>query len=320
VDRLSVFPGDRSAEITEDHSRESCLIEGDRGASVNAREIVMFALKGSIMLTVFGFGLRASVGDLFYLLRRPRLLVLSLTAMFVIMPLFALFAVRVGHFSPAVAIALVAVSLSPVPPLLPRKMTKAGGIAPYGLMVTAATLAVLYIPLASELIGKYFGRPFGMSPGTVAKVVVVSILIPLAAGILLRKIAPALAVRIAHPVALIAAIVLLAGAVCILAFAYRSALALIGDGTLLVFAAFILVGLLVGHYFGGPDPDSRVVLALSTACRHPALALTIASTNFPAEHRVLGAILLYLVLNALLTIPYVSWQGKKIRALSSDSP
>ena len=134
---------------------------------MNTQEIVVLALRVSIKLTVFGFGLEGSIGDLLYLLRRPRLLVLSLTAMFVIMPLFAIFLTRVVHFNPAVVIALIALSISPVPPLLPRKMTKAGGIAPYGLglMVMAATLAILYIPLASDLIGRYFDRDFGMSPG-----------------------------------------------------------------------------------------------------------------------------------------------------------
>jgi len=134
---------------------------------VNAQEIVVIALKGSIMLTVFVFGLKATITDLLYLLQRPRLLVGSLTAMFVIMPLFASFVARKGHFNLAAAIALVAVSLSPVPPLLPRKMTKGGGIPPYGLglMATAALLAILYIPLATVLIGKYFDKPFGRAQG-----------------------------------------------------------------------------------------------------------------------------------------------------------
>lgn len=65
---------------------------------MNTQEIVVLALRVSIMLTVFGFGLEGSIGDLLYLLRRPRLLVLSLTAMFVVMPLFAIFLTRVVHF------------------------------------------------------------------------------------------------------------------------------------------------------------------------------------------------------------------------------
>lgn len=252
---------------------------------MNAQEIVVFALKGSIMLTVFVFGLKATITDLLYVLQRPRLLVRSLTAMFVIMPLFASFVARKGHFDLAAAIALVAVSLSPVPPLLPRKMTKGGGIPPYGLGIVGhgGSARDFVYPTGNRLDRQIFDKPLATSPGAVAKVVLGFILIPLVAGTVVRRNAPAFASRIAHPIALIAGIVLLVGAACILAFASRSALEPIGDGTLIVFAGFVLAGLLVGHFLGGPDPESRVVLALSTACRHPALALAIASANFPGS-------------------------------------
>jgi bile acid:Na+ symporter, BASS family len=289
---------------------------------LNVKEIIGFALKASIMLTLFGFGLRSSHGDILYLLRRPRVLMLSLTAMFIIMPLFTVLMTEMGHFNPAVEIALIALSISPIPPLLPKKVTKAGEIAPYGLglMVTAGTLAIVYIPLATYLIGKYFHIPFDMSSIAVAKVIALSVLLPLGVGVLFRDFSPALAARIAGPLLRVAGVVLLIGVLCILAFACRTAWALVGDGTIIAFVAFILVGLLVGHALGGPDPDSRVTLALSTACRHPALALAIAAANFPAERRVLGAILLYAVLNALLTAPYVSWQRKKIQEDAVPAP
>jgi BASS family bile acid:Na+ symporter len=55
--------------------------------------------------------------------------------------------------------------------------------------------------------------------------------------------------------------------------------------------AFVGVGLIVGHLMGGPDPEHSIVLALSTACRHPAIALSIAAANFP-DQRFGGTILL----------------------------
>jgi BASS family bile acid:Na+ symporter len=240
-------------------------------------------------------------------------LLLSFLSMFVIMPLFAILATRISHFNPAVVIAVIALSISPVPPLLPRRVTKSGGLAPYGLglMVTAGLFAIVYIPLAVYLIGKYFDRPFAMGPGAVAKMVVVSIVVPLAAGILFQRLAPAAAKRIAGPLLRIAGIVLLVGVLCILIFASPAAWSLVGNGTIIIFIVFIFVGLAVGHLLGGPDRDERVTLALSTACRHPALALAIAGANIPGEHHVLGAVLLYVLLNALLTLPYVAWQRKK---------
>ena len=171
---------------------------GDR---MNAQAIVGLALKASIMMTVFAFGLESGTEDLLYLLRRPRLLIRSLTAMFVVMPLFVLLMTKVVSFNPVVVIALIALSISPVPPLLPKKVNKSGGLAPYGigLMVTAATLSIGYIPLATYLLGKYFNRPLSMDPGAVAKLVVSSVLIPLAVGIVFRRLAPTTAKRIANP-------------------------------------------------------------------------------------------------------------------------
>ena len=74
--------------------------------------------------------------------------------------------------------------------------------------------------------------------------------------------------------------------------------------------AFVIVGLLIGHLLGGPEREHSVVLALSTACRHPAIALTIASANFP-DLRFGGTILLYLLVSIVVCIPYVAWQRRR---------
>jgi BASS family bile acid:Na+ symporter len=86
-----------------------------------------------------------------------------------------------------------------------------------------------------------------------------------------------------------------------------------GNGTLVALIAFAILGLAVGHLFGGPGLEERVTLALSTASRHPALALAIAGVNIPEERRVISAVVLYILVSALLTIPYVAWQRKEVR-------
>ena len=277
--------------------------------------ILGLALKASIILTLFGFGLRATREDLLYLRRRPRLLVRSFAAMFVVMPLFAIMMTRLVSLNRAVVIALIALSISPVPPILPNKVNKSGGLAPYGLglMVTAATFSIGFVPLAVYLIGKYFNRPFAMGLGTVAELIVLSVLIPLSAGILFRKVASTAAERIAGPLARIAGVVLLIGVLCLFAFTLPKTWALMGNGTLIALIAFAIVGLAVGHLFGGPGLEERITLALSTASRHPALALAIAGVNIPEEPRVISAVVLYILVSALLTIPYVAWQRKEVR-------
>ncbi len=287
---------------------------------MNAQAFVIIALKASIFLTVFGFGLLATREDLLYVWRRPGLLARSLVAMFVIMPLLAVFLVSQFGYQQAVDIALVALAISPVPPLLPRRVTQSGGRTPFGLgmMVTAAVLSIVFIPLALRILGRFEEKPFAMTPGDVASLIGMSVLLPVAAGMLLRKVAPQVATRIVKPVSKFAIICLLLSVLPVLVKVFPVAWSLIGDGTIIGIVAFIVAGLIVGHLLGGPNPDERVTLALLTACRHPALALAIAAANFPDQKRVVGAILLYLLLNMLLAIPYVSWQ-RRVRAHAEDA-
>ena len=60
-----------------------------------------------------------------------------------------------------------------------------------------------------------------------------------------------------------------------------------------------------GHALGGPSREERAVLALTTACRHPAIAIAVAGANFPHERLVPAAVLLYLLVNVLLSAGYI---------------
>ncbi|MDM0013382.1 hypothetical protein QTH87_13145 [Variovorax sp. J22P168] len=54
------------------------------------------------------------------------------------------------------------------------------------------------------------------------------------------------------------------------------------------------------------------LLALSTALRHAGIALALAAANFPQEHGVTAAILLCLLLNIAVSMPWVMWQRGRI--------
>src|SRR5581483_10790643 len=85
-----------------------------------------------------------------------------------------------------------------------------------------------------------------------------------------------------------------------------------GDGTLLAMATFVAVGLAVGHLLGGPDPADRTVLALCTATRHPGIAIVIATTMASEPTLALGAVLLFVIVNAVVSAPYVAWRRRAL--------
>jgi bile acid:Na+ symporter, BASS family len=282
---------------------------------MDLRQITLLALQVSILSTVFGFGLNTTHGDLQYVARRPGLLARALLAVFVIMPVVAVALVRMFNFSATVEIVLVALAISPVPPLLPKRETEAGGQTSFGLglMAILALVSIVAVPVAVEILERYFGRPFAMAPGAVAAIVLKAALVPLAAGMAVRAILPTVAERLEAVVTLVAKVLLPLAIVALLLGTFSAIWAFVGPGTILAMVIFIAAGLGIGHVLGGPDPDHAVVLALSTACRHPAIALAIAATNFP-DLRFGPLILLYLIVNAVMGIPYIRWQRRQVAA------
>jgi len=154
------------------------------------------------------------------------------------------------------------------------------------------------------------GRPIVVEPGVIARIVLMTTVVPLLAGMMVRRWAPRIAEAVARPVSWIATALLLIGVAVLLAGTWKAIGAATGGGTILAIVAFVAVGLLVGHLMGGPEPEHSTVLALSTACRHPAIALTLASANSPNE-QFAGTIILYLLVSAIAGIPYVKWQGRR---------
>jgi len=280
---------------------------------MTVQQAVMLALQASVLLIVFGFGLQTTLHDLQFLLRRPGLLARSLLSMFVIMPIVALILVRTFELRPSFEIALVALAISPVPPLLPRKEGKAGGRAAYGLalMAVVSILAIVVVPLWVELMGRFFDRELRMPPAAIARVVVMMTLSPLLTGVIVRRFAPAVADRLERPARLVSTVLLVAGASALLIVAVPVVLRVMDPSILQALAAFVVVGLGVGHWLGGPQADDATVLALSTASRHPAIALAVAKLNFPDEPLLGATILLYLIVLTLLSLPYV-WRQRHL--------
>jgi BASS family bile acid:Na+ symporter len=283
------------------------------------KQVVILALQLSIFCTVFALGLRAAPDDVLFLVRRPGLLARSLLAMFVVVPLIAGALVQLFGFRQDVEVAMIALALSPVPPLLPKREIQAGGTEAYalGLMAVLSVLAVVTIPLALDLVNLVFGQAVSIAPGVLARIVLISTLLPLAAGMIVRAASPAAAGRIARPATRLATALLPLAGVALLFGTAPAIGALIGDGTLVGLAALAVAGFAVGHVMGGPEHEHSTVLAFSSACRHPAVALSLATANFP-DLRVGAAILLYVLVSFFVGALYIAWRRQHpMRAVSA---
>ena len=276
--------------------------------------LIRIAILISVVLIGIALGLRYATADAGYLLQRPGLLARSLVAMNLIMPMVAIALVSSFDFKTPVQVALVALSVSPLPPVLPGKrlnLRSHGYI--YGIVVAAAVCSVVLVPLAASLLSTHFHTQH-VSAVKVFIVVLLTVLAPLLIGIALQRIGASRASGLAAVLSKIGTALLVVACVPVLVMEWPTIRSLFGDGT--VVAAIVLsgLGLLVGHLLGGPDPENRTVLALATASRHPGVALVAGiGATAQAPRMVTAAVLLAFVVSMIVSTPYAAWR-KRVHA------
>jgi len=282
---------------------------------MSVAQLIKITILLSVMLIVISFALLATWREATSLFRKPSLLFKSLLAMNVLLPLFAATLVGMSTLHPAVAIALIALSVSPVPPFLPQKQLKLVGHQDYvyGLLGATSLLTIVLAPLTIALLGHAFSRETTVAPAAIARIAALTVLLPFGLGLIIRHLAPGFAMRASTVASKTGLLLLVVALVPILIKMWPAMVSLIGDGTLLASVAFIAVGLAVGHLLGGPDPNHRTILALATATRHPGVALAIAAGNLQGETLVAPALMLYLLVGAIASAPYVIWRKRHLK-------
>jgi BASS family bile acid:Na+ symporter len=262
----------------------------------------------SLAVLVFGSGLGARFSDVAALLHRPGLLARSLFAVLVVAPALAVALVSVFDLKHEVAIALVALSISPLPPLLPSRGERAGGRPEYGLglVLLLAVLGVPIIMVSAAILQEVFGREYLSTPWAIARLLALTMVAPLVAGMALARISPLTAQRLERPLEKVQRWLLPIAMIVLLISAAPDIVALIGNHTLSVMGIFVVGTFAAGHLLGGSDRKYAAVLAFATSCRHPATALTLASANFPGidEH---AALALYGVVTVVVGSLYTVW-------------
>lgn len=279
---------------------------------MDLHELSLLAVHISIILIVFSLGLGATLEDAMYLLVRPRLLFRSVAAISLIVPAFAILEVMALPLEPAVKFGIVLMAVSPVPPVVPGKELKLSERKSYvyGLLVAVSLLSIVIVPLTVSLLSEAFRVEAKISLGTIARVIVISVVLPLATGMIIRRKAASLAQRTAPLLSKCAGILLILGVLPTFIALAPAMWRLVGDGTILAIMAVVLVGLCAGHYLGGPDPRDRATLAISSAIRHPGIALMIAGANF-TDPQILAVILLFLIVGLVVTWPYQIWSKRR---------
>jgi len=271
-------------------------------------QTISLLVKLSVLSTVFALGLNATPADVAYLVTKPGLFVRSLLAMYVMTPLVTVLLVLMITAPLRVELAVLLMAISAGMPALPRKLLELGGHPPYvySLAVIMAVLAIATVPVSLALLSAFFGGDASVAPGQVASALTRVFLAPLLAGMVVRRLAPALAERVGQPLmklagAILVTLVLLIGAANVVPIMG------LGLSGLAIIVLATYAALAVGHVLGGPEPRDRTTLAIACATRFPGLGLLIASLNFP-NARPLPIVAAYVLISSVAVIPYMRWR------------
>ncbi|HEX4709140.1 hypothetical protein [Phenylobacterium sp.] len=272
------------------------------------KQIVPILLSLSLAGLVATVGLNASSRDLLYVVRRPALLLKAIIAVDVIPPAAAILLTLILPIDPVVKAGIVVMALSPVPPLVPGQELSVGCRKEYayGVYAILALTAVVSVPAGLAVATRAFGRQDSIAIMSMAKVVLTGVLIPLAVGGAVRRLTPTLAARIAPWVFRLSMLLVLLAFLPVVASLWPAIVGLIGNGTILVMAAVIVISLAGGHLLGGPGLTDRANLAIASSVRHPGIAMMLANANF-TDRRVTAAVLLFLLVGLVVGIPYKQW-------------
>jgi len=267
---------------------------------------LLLLLKLSVALIILAIGMDSTPKDMTYLWRRPGLLLRSLLAMYVLVPLAALVLVKALTLPPGVEIGLLVLAVSAGAPLLPRKLLHIGdGAYIFSLVVTSSLLAIMLVPAWLAALGPQFGSPVNLDASQVGWVLAKSFLLPLAVGMSIHWFFPTFAERIVNRLIAIAGLVLTVCALVLLLLYWEVLLEAKWSGVSTL-ASLIVIALATGHLLGGPAEEDRTALAIACSTRHLGIAVLVAA-SLPGP-RTAVIIAVYILTSAAISMLYLRWR------------
>ena len=296
-------------------------------------EMIMGLLKnpffmGFVQVTVFtimlGMGLHLSLKALVSLWGMPGLMVRSLLAVVVLVPLALMglgpLLIRLGITAGA-GMALVVLAACPGAPLLTTRAATAGGDIVYasGIQLSSSVLAIVATPVVLfSLSLPYPETHQTIQALAVAKVVAYVQLLPIGIGLFIRHLKESLAGTLARWVAMLSRIFLLVLVLILLVASFGLILA-INWADILSILMFAAAALAIGHFTGAAEPALRSALAVGCIARNIGLALVITSINMQMGS-VVPFLIAFMILGSVVAIPYSVWMKKRVASGKAVPP
>jgi BASS family bile acid:Na+ symporter len=253
-----------------------------------------------VLSSMLAMGLGLTVSQIITPLRHARLVVLSLLANFVLMPLAAVALAALLRLDPPLGVGLLLLGTAAGAPFLPKLAQIAEGNLAFavGLMVLLMVVTVGYLPLVLPVL-----LPgVSVNPAKIARSLFLLMLLPLAGALAIKARFAVAAARTKAVLDRVSNLSLMLLVVLITVANINNVLAVFGTHGILAGLLFIAVGFGMGWLLGGPGMDTRRVLALGTAQRNIAAALVVGSQSF-RDPKVVVMVVVVAIVSLLVLMP-----------------
>ena len=244
-------------------------------------------------------------------------MILALLANFVLVPLLAFAITKVIPLEQSLQIGVILLGTAAGAPFIPKLVQGAKGNVAYGvgLMFLVMVVTIFYLPFILPLL-----LPgVEVNPWDIARSLIVTMLIPLVIGMLIKSHSPDVADHWAPVMNKISSLSILIMMVVGLGLNISNILGFIGTRGIGAMVLLIAGALLIGMLLGGRDPGIRTAMGLSTANRNGAAAILVATQNFSGTD-TLPFVLVGVIVMLLVVIPAAKRMGARSEASVTPVP
>jgi bile acid:Na+ symporter, BASS family len=228
----------------------------------------------SSMLAV---GFRYTIQEIVGPLRNLRLVTGAVVANFIVVPILAYGITRLMSFGEDREIGLLVVSCAAGAPFLIKLAQMAGSDVAIatGLLVLLLVITVPYMPVVVPRIAS----EANVSAASIARPLILSMLLPLAVGLIVAKFLPEWTNRLLPMLGSLSTIALVTLVVSTVLANFDEILDVFGTGAILAALLFIVSAFATGYVLGITGRGTRDELALGTAQRNIAAATVVATQS-----------------------------------------
>ncbi len=258
--------------------------------------------------SMLAMGLSLTVAQIIEPLKNMRLVILALVANFVVAPALVYGITAVIPVSEGQRIGLILLATAAGAPFLPKLAQAAKGNIAFavGLMVLLMVVTVIFLPLALPLML----AGVEVNPLDIASSLIITMLVPLAIGLFIKARYPDTAQHLQPTFAQASNTSLMLMMGILLVLNVRNILSVIGTGTIIAGAIFIVVSFGVGYLLGGSDSGTKSVMGLGTGQRNISAALVVAGQNF-TDPDVLITLIVIALIGLIILMPLGGELGKR---------